>query len=309
MRHLTSLFDLTSAEVEEILALAHDLKRQTKSGSRTPHCGGRVITQVFEKPSLRTRVSFEAGISQLGGTSIFLSGKDAGLNGRETIEDISKVLGGYSDIIILRTFSQELIETVAKESGCAVINALSDDYHPCQALTDVMTMQEHLGEIKGKHLVYVGDGNNVAKSLALVCGHTGANLTVAAPDGYWLSEDFINLATKTFPNLELKQTNDPQAAVKTADAIYTDVWASMGQEAEKEKRAAEFEGFQIDTNLLDIAGDNVLFMHCLPARRGLEVSAEAMDDSRSVIFEQAENRMHLAKGLMLWLLRQNSGVS
>lgn len=306
MRHLTSLFDISSSEVHEILTLASEIKSETRSGVRTPHCAQRVIVQVFEKPSLRTRVSFEAGISQLGGTSIFLPGKDAGLNGRESIEDISKVLGGYSDIIILRTFSQQLIETVAEHSGSSVINALSDDYHPCQALTDVMTIQEHLGEIQGKHIVYVGDGNNVAKSLALVCGHTGASLTVAAPDGYWLSDDFVELARQTFPDLELSQTNDPQTAVQGADAIYTDVWASMGQEAEKEKRAAEFEGFQINTELLDIAGPDVLFMHCLPARRGLEVSDEAMDDSRSVIFDQAENRMHLAKGLMVWLLKQTS---
>lgn len=304
MRHLTSLFDLTTSEVTEILQLASSLKAETVAGERPAHCAGRIITQVFEKPSLRTRVSFEAGISQLGGTSIFLSGKEAGLHGRETLEDISRVLGGYSDIIILRTFSQKLIETVAEHAGCSVINALSDDYHPCQALTDVLTIQEQLGEIAGKHLVYVGDGNNVAKSLALACGHTGAKLTVAAPDGYWLNEEFIELTKQVFPGLQLLQTNDPQAAVENADVIYTDVWASMGQEAEKEKRAAEFADFQVNTELLDQAGPHVRLMHCLPARRGLEVTDEAMKDSRSIIFEQADNRMHLAKGLMLWLLRQ-----
>lgn len=304
MRHLTSLFDLTSSEVQEILELAKQLKKETKSGQRTPHCAGTVVTQVFEKPSLRTRVSFEAGISQLGGTSIFLSGSEAGLNGRETIEDIAKVLGGYSDIIILRTFSQTLIETVAQHCGCSVINALSDDYHPCQALTDVLTIEEHLGTAKDKRIVYVGDGNNVAKSLALVAGHVGAQLGVAAPDGYWLQPEFVELAENTFPNLKIEQTNDPLAAVSNADVIYTDVWASMGQEAEKEKREKEFAGFQVNKALLDAAGDDVLFMHCLPARRGLEVDEEAMNDSRSVIFDQAENRMHLAKGLMLWLLQQ-----
>ncbi len=305
MRHLTSLFDLTTAEVGEILKLANKLKAETKSGTRIAHCAGRVVVQVFEKPSLRTRVSFEAGISQLSGTSIFLSGKEAGLDGRETIEDISKVLGGYADIIILRTFSQELIETVAQHAGCAVINALSDDYHPCQALTDVMTIQEHLGGITGKNIVYVGDGNNVAKSLAIACGHLKANITVAAPDGYWLSDDFVIRVQKEFPALQLTQTKNPQEAAADADVIYTDVWASMGQEAEKEKRAAEFADFQVNQELLDAAGDNVLFMHCLPARRGLEVTEEAMDDPRSIVFDQAENRMHLAKGLMLWLLRQN----
>ncbi len=305
MRHLTSLFDVTTNEVQEILDLACKIKAETKSGTRTPYCAGRFITQVFEKPSLRTRVSFEAGISQMGGTSIFLPAEEAGLNGRETLEDISKVLGGYSDIIILRTFSQQLIETVAEYSGCSVINALSDDYHPCQALTDVMTINEHLGDAKGKNIVYVGDGNNVAKSLALVAGHVGANFTVAAPDGYWLSDDFIQQAKSEFPLLQLNQTIDPQAAVQGADVIYTDVWASMGQEAEKEKRAAEFAAFQVNTELLDAAGKDVLFLHCLPARRGLEVTDEAMNDPRSIVFDQAENRMHLAKGLMLWLLQQS----
>ncbi len=305
MRHLTSLFDLSSQEVQEILDLANELKAETKSGTRNPYCAGRVVTQVFEKPSLRTRVSFEAGISQLGGTSIFLSAKDAGLHGRETLEDISKVLGGYSDIIILRTFSQKLIETVAEHSGCSVINALSDDYHPCQALTDVMTINEHLGTAKGKNIVYVGDGNNVAKSLALAAGHVGANITIAAPEGYWLQEEFVQQATAEFPSLKLNQTNAPHAAVQGADVIYTDVWASMGQESEKEKRAAEFAAFQVNTELLDAAGKDVFFLHCLPARRGLEVTDEAMNDPRSIVFDQAENRMHLAKGLMLWLLRQN----
>lgn len=305
MRHLTSLFDFTTEEVQQVLQLAKELKAEVRSGKRTAYCAGRVVTQVFEKPSLRTRVSFEAGISQLGGTSIFLSGTEAGLNGRETLEDISRVLGGYSDIIILRTFSQALIETVAQHANCSVINALSDDYHPCQALTDVLTIEEQCGEVAGKQIVYVGDGNNVAKSLALACGHTAARLTVAAPDGYWLSDEFVATAQQVFPKLQLLQTNDPHAAVADADVIYTDVWASMGQEAEKEQRAADFADFQVNLELLNAAGPDARFMHCLPARRGLEVTAEAMDDPRSIVFEQAENRMHLAKGLMLWLLRQN----
>lgn len=308
MRHLTSLFDLTSPEVREILHLAAELKAETRAGERKPYCTGRIVTQVFEKPSLRTRVSFEAGISQLGGTGIFLTGAEAGLGGRETLEDISRVLGGYSDLIVLRTFSQQLIETVAQHAGCGVVNALSDDFHPCQALTDIMTLEEHRGDARNRHVVYVGDGNNVARSLALICGHVGARFTVAAPAGYWLDETFLQQAKSRFPQLELQQTTDPQAAVAGADVIYTDVWASMGQEAEKEQRARDFQGFQVDTALLDAAGPDALFMHCLPARRGLEVSAEAMEDSRSIIFDQAENRMHLAKGLILWLLQKNQVV-
>lgn len=304
MRHLTSLLELTSAEIRDILNLSAKLKQQTKKGKRSALCERKVLTQVFEKPSLRTRVSFEAGMNQLGGHSIFMTSKDAGFDGRETKEDIARVLGSYSDVIVLRTFSQELIETFARFAGCPVINGLSDDFHPCQALTDVLTIEELSGDIAGKHLVYVGDGNNVAKSLAVVCGQLGASLTVVAPKGYELPADFTELMKARFPKLVLRQSNDALQAVQNADVIYTDVWASMGQEAEKEKRNREFANFQVDTRLLDAAGPDVLFMHCLPARRGLEVSDEVMEDARSVVFPQAENRMHLAKGLIVWLLKQ-----
>ncbi|MEW4487382.1 ornithine carbamoyltransferase [Thalassoglobus sp. JC818] len=306
MKHLTSLFDVTSSEVLEILKIAADLKAETQSGKRQPLCAGKVLTQVFEKPSLRTRVSFEAGISQLGGTSIFLHGKEAGLQGREEILDIARVLGGYSDLIVLRTFSQQLIETVAKHAGCPVVNALSDDYHPCQALTDVMTILEHAGSIEGKEILFVGDGNNVAKSLALACGHVGAKFTLAAPEGYLLADEFIQRLQSQFPDLKFDQTTDPFAVVNRADVIYTDVWASMGQEEEKDQRSAAFANFQVNLELLDAAPGQALFMHCLPARRGLEVTEEVMNDSRSIVFEQAENRMHLAKGLIVWLLEHAS---
>jgi len=307
MRHLTSLLNLTSVEVREILSLSAKLKQQTKKGKRAALCERRVLTQVFEKPSLRTRVSFEAGMGQLGGQSIFMSSKEAGFEGRETKEDISRVLGSYSDVIVLRTFSQELIETFAQHAGCPVINGLSDDYHPCQALTDVLTIEELSGNIAGKRIVYVGDGNNVARSLAIACGHLGASLTVAAPVGYELPDEFVTMARSRFPKLALDQSHEPHDAVRKADVIYTDVWASMGQEAEKEKRTREFADFQVNTKLLETAGPQVLFMHCLPARRGLEVTEDVMDDPRSVVFQQAENRMHLAKGLIVWLLKHAEG--
>lgn len=309
MRHLTSLFDLTSAEVRDILTLAAQLKAEAAQGTRQPLCAGRVMTLVFEKPSLRTRVSFEAGMRQLGGSSLFLSAREAGLDGRETREDIARVLGGYSDVIVLRTFSQALIETFVECSGKPVINGLSDDFHPCQALADVMTIEEHFGSVRGKHLVYVGDGNNVARSLANVCGHTGMRFTIAAPQGYWLGNDFIQRAQSTFPGLKIHQTSDPLRAVQGADVIYTDVWASMGQESEKESRASIFSAFQVNEPLLDAAGPDVRFLHCLPARRGQEVSDEVMADPRSLVFPQAENRMHLSKGLVVWLLRQANLIS
>lgn len=305
MKHLISLFDLTSEEVREILDLAAQLKAQALTGHREQHCTGRFLTLVFEKPSLRTRVSFESGFAHLGGQSLFLNGKSAGLEGRETTEDIARVLGGYSDLIVLRTFSQQLIETFAAHAGCCIINGLSDEYHPCQALTDIMTLEEHCAGLEDRHIVYVGDGNNVARSLAVVCGHVGASLTIAAPQGYWLSDEFLCRVQSRFPHLTLTQTADPREAVANgADLVYTDVWASMGQEDEKDKRARDFADYQVNKALMDAAGEDALFMHCLPARRGLEVTAEVMDDPRSVVFEQAENRMHLAKGLMLWLLQQ-----
>ncbi len=302
MKHLLSLFDLSSGEVRELLDLSRQLKRECLSGQRRPLCAGKVLTQVFEKPSLRTRVSFEAAISQLGGRSIFLTAREAGFEGRETKEDIARVLGGYSDVIVLRTFSQALIETFQAHAGCPIVNGLSDDYHPCQALADFLTIEEVFGSSAGRKVVYVGDGNNVARSLALACGHLGADFVVAAPRGYWLKSDFLTAVRTRFPGLSITQTDDPVAAVEDAEVIYTDVWASMGQEDEKDKRAQEFAAYQVNTRLLDAAGGQVRFMHCLPARRGLEVTDEVMSDPRSIVFLQAENRMHLAKGLFVRLL-------
>jgi ornithine carbamoyltransferase len=302
MRHLATLLDLSTDEVRDILKLAASLKKQWQAGNRSNLCANKVLTQIFEKPSLRTRVSFEAAISQLGGRGIFLTSKEAGFDGRESKEDIARVVGGYSDIITLRTFSQELIETFQNHAGCPIINALSDDYHPCQALADILTLEEVAGDAAGKKIVYVGDGNNVARSLAIICGHMGAQFAIAAPRGYELSPGFVSEMQTRFPGLKLEQYHDVQAACEQADVIYTDVWASMGQESEKDRRAQDFSGFQITSALLDIAGPNVKFMHCLPARRGLEVDNTVMDDPRSIVFLQAENRMHLAKGLIVWLL-------
>lgn len=302
MQHLLTLFDLSADDVTAILDRAATLKAATQSGAREPLCAGLVMTQVFEKPSLRTRVSFAAAMSQLGGQSIFLTGKEAGLEGRESNEDIARVLGGYSDVIVLRTFAQSLIELFATHSGCHVINGLSDAFHPCQALTDLLTVREARGTLAGLHLAYVGDGNNVARSLAIACALTGMKFSIAAPEGYELEEDFIKKVVSKCPSASLEQHNDPFAAVAGADVVYTDVWASMGQEAEKDTRARTFASYQVNTKLLDAAGSDVIFMHCLPARRGQEVSAEVMEDRRSLVFEQAENRMHLAKGLIAWLL-------
>lgn len=309
MRHLTTLLELSSDDVRDILKLAARLKSNLKKGKRPSLCENMVLTQVFEKPSLRTRVSFEVAISQLGGRSIFLTSKDAGFEGRETKEDIAQVLGSYSDVITLRTFSQGLIEIFREYAGCPIINALSDDYHPCQALADIQTIEEVSGNAAGKTITYIGDGNNVAKSLAVACGHVGANFRIAAPKGFELPEPFVALLAEKFPELEVQQLNNAKKAAAGSDVIYTDVWASMGQETEKDERAKIFADFQVTSKLLDQAGPDVVFMHCLPARRGLEVDDGVMGDSRSVVFRQAENRMHLAKGLIVWLLDEGKKKS
>ena len=302
MRHLTSLLEVTAEEIGEILDLASSLKTAAVGGDRPPRLGGRVLTQIFEKPSLRTRASFDAAMAQLGGSSQFFSADDAGLGGRESVEDVARVISGYSDVLVLRTFSQETIERFAELSSCPVINALSDDRHPCQALTDLLTIRETFGDLAARRLVFVGDGNNVAKSLAIACGRAGLSMTLSAPDGYEFDNEFLELLAVAVPDADLVVETDPMAAVAEADVIYTDVWASMGQESEKSQRESAFSGHQVNARLMAAAPETCRFMHDLPARRGLEVTDEVIDGPQSVVFTQAENRMHLAKGLLLWLL-------
>lgn len=303
MRHLTSLFDLSTDHVCEILTLARELKSRLRRGERPQLLAGHVLTQVFEKPSLRTRLSFDAAIMQLGGSSIFLSGKDAGFEGREAVADVARVIGGYSDVIALRTYKQSLVEDFARWSGKPVINGLSNDCHPCQALADAQTIEEAFGSFSGLRVAYIGDGNNVAVSLAEVCGHLGMSLSIGTPPEYEFPRPFVERLKQRFPKMELLETNDPHEAAKQADVVYTDVWASMGQEDEKEARKKDFVGFQVDAALMKSANRKARFMHCLPARRGLEVTDEVIDGPQSLCFPQAENRMHLAKAALVWTLR------
>lgn len=302
MRHLRSLFDLQSDDVSEILRLAADLKTKFQAGDRPAILPGRVLAMVFEKPSLRTRNSFEAAMVHLGGGGIFMTSKDAGLNGRETLPDIARVLSSYSDAIALRTFSQKLIDDFASHASCPIINALSDDFHPCQALTDLMTIQEVFGKLAGLHMVYVGDGNNVAKSLALATGLTGMRLTVASPPGYELSREFLKQVQTHAPKAQVTVTNEVDKGVVSADIVYTDVWASMGQEGEADARRKLFAKYQVNAALMAKAPKDCRFMHDLPAHRGEEVTDEVIDGPQSIAFLQAENRMHLAKGLLAWLI-------
>jgi ornithine carbamoyltransferase len=302
MKHFDTLSRLSTRDLSEILRLATDVKAQFRAGQRPRLLAQRVMTLVFEKPSLRTRVSFEAAVAQLGGSSLFLTCADAGLNGRESIADVARVLGGYSDWIVMRTFSHRLVDEFVRSAGCPVINGLSDMGHPCQALSDLLTMQEVLGSLSGKTVVFVGDGNNVARSLARGTSLMGMKFVIASPPGYELSSDYLAKLKQDIPGADVTQTPEARVAVARADVVYTDVWASMGQEAEQEKRKQIFAPYQVNAALMGAAPKSARFMHCLPARRNMEVTDEVLDGPQSIAIPQAENRLHGARGILLWLL-------
>lgn len=301
MRHLLTLFDLTAAETLEILALAKDLKHKFELGERKPILAGKTLALLFEKPSLRTRVSFESGMTHLGGGSMLL-GEDVGWGKRETPKDFTSVLSELVDVIVCRAKSHSTVEELASFSSCPVINGLTDLFHPCQALADLLTLMEVRGALEGAHLAYVGDSNNVACSLAIACGQLGVKLSVGSPAGYEFDKRFLARLAREVGDSHLETTNDPAAAVKDADAVYADVWASMGQESEQDERAKAFAPFQVNSKLMSHAKKDAVFMHCLPARRGEEVTDEVIDSPQSVVVQQAANRMHAQKGLLVWLL-------
>ncbi|MBS0210610.1 MAG: ornithine carbamoyltransferase [Planctomycetes bacterium] len=302
MRHLITLADVTAAEIERVFSITADLKSKFEDGLREPLLPGRVMALLFEKPSLRTRVSFEAGITHLGGNSLFL-GEDVGWGGRESIADFARVLGEYADVIVVRAREHRKAEELAKYSGCSVINGLTDLEHPCQALADLFTLQELHGTLAGLTLAYVGDGNNVARSLARGCGKLGMRFVLAGPAEYHFDKKFLGQLKAESPQLDLTMTTDAKAAVRSAAAVYTDVWTSMGQEAEKEKRRQAFAPYQVNAALMKHAPtDAAYFMHCLPAQRGQEVTDEVIDGPASVVIQQAANRLHVQKGILVWLL-------
>jgi ornithine carbamoyltransferase len=301
MRHLIVPEDLSAAEVEAIFAVSRDLEEKYAAGRRDALLPGRVLALVFEKPSLRTRVSFEAAMTHLGGASLFL-GEDSGFaSSRESVADFGRVLGGYVDAIVCRSKRHETIEQLAEVAGVPVINGLSDLAHPCQALADLYTLRRELGRIKGLTLAFVGDGNNVARSLAVVCGLVGMRFVLAAPPGFQFDAPFRNHVRRILPAAEIEETTDPVAAVTAAAAVYTDVWASMGQERERAARQQSLAPYQVNEALMANCPDAV-FMHCLPARRGEEVTDGVIDGPKSVVLAQAANRMHVQKGLLAWLL-------
>jgi ornithine carbamoyltransferase len=302
IRHLLTLDTWTADEIEQVLSLSHELKRKAKFGERPPQLAGKMLAQIYDKPSLRTRVSFEAAMACLGGSSTFMTSKEAGLTGRESLPDVATVLSRMVDAIVIRTFSQQLIDQVASYAECPVINGLSDERHPCQALADLLTIREACGSFDGVRLVFVGDGNNVARSLAVACGKVGIELTLCAPDGYSFEQDFLSYLKDIVPRLKLNLTPDLDAATRNADFVYTDVWASMGQEKEAAARQQAFAAYQISDAVMAAAPSSCRFLHCLPAHRGDEVTDGVMDGPQSLVYDQAENRMHLAKGLLVTLI-------
>jgi ornithine carbamoyltransferase len=302
MRHFLNLWDLEPDELRHLLQEAIRLKADHQRGVRPSLLPGRVLGLVFEKPSLRTRASFESAMKQLGGSSLFLSNGDGAMGVRESVPDFARTLSQYVDAVVLRTFRHQTVEDFAAHSACPVINGLSDVSHPCQALADLMTVQEVFGDVRGRTLVFIGDGNNVARSVAIACGKLGARFILAAPQGYGFDEPFLQDYRKHCTAGELVQNGDPAHAVDKADVIYTDVWTSMGQEAEREHRLEKFQGYQVNAALLAQAPARARVMHCLPAHRGEEVTAEVLDGDRSIAFQQAGNRMHAQKALLKWLL-------
>ncbi len=303
-RDLLSLASLSSDEVYRILSRAMELKRLQRRGALHRPLEGKVVAMIFAKPSTRTRVSFETGLAQLGASPIYLSVGDLQLGRGESIEDTGRTLSRYVDAIVIRTFAQRDIEELARAASVPVINGLSDDFHPCQALADLLTILERKERLAGLNLAYVGDGNNVAHSLLLGAVKVGLNIAIASPAGYEPKSWIVDLALEDLKEVTHKVmiTNDPKEAVKDADVIYTDVWVSMGQEKKRRKRMAIFRPYQVNKDLLSLSKPDAIVMHCLPAHRGEEITADVMVDSRCVIFDQAENRLHVQKALLTLLM-------
>lgn len=303
MKHFLSISDHSTDELRHLLDVARKLKRQfSQVGYNEPLLRNKTLAMYFEKPSLRTRVSFAVAMTQLGGAGLLLRDEEIGLGRREAVQDVARVLAGMCDGIMARVFEQEKLTTLAKWSSVPVINALSDLSHPCQAMADLFTIEEHFGSLDGKVVVYVGDGNNVARSLAVACGKFGMRFVLASPPAYALDEREIDRIMAQVPDMDFETSHDPAEAVRDADVIYTDTWVSMGQEAEKQQRIRDFEGFQLDDELMSHAPGRAVVMHCLPAYRGLEISDSVLESKRSIVFPQAENRLHFQKGLLAVLM-------
>ena len=302
MPHFISIHDLTADQVESIFSLTADLKREPQRFASA--LAGKSLAMIFEKSSTRTRVSFEVGMTQLGGHALFLSSRDIQLGRGEPISDTAQVLSRYVDVIMARTFAHQTVLDLARFGSVPVINGLTDELHPCQGMADYFTLREVFGDLRGRKIAYVGDGNNVAHSLMFGAAKVGMDVAVATPPGFEPKPHYVELARQdaAAAGTALTVTHDPREAVAGASAIYTDVWASMGQEAEAEARRQAFAGWTVDTALMAHARPDAVFLHCLPAHRGEEVAAEVIDGPQSRVFDEAENRLHVQKAILLWLL-------
>ena len=298
-RHFLTLLDLEPTELDWVINRAIELKKMQHAGEIYEPLKNQVLGMIFEKSSTRTRISFEAGMTQFGGSAIFLSSRDTQLGRGEPIEDSARVMSRMVDAIMIRTFEHEIVEKFAQHSSVPVINALTDDYHPCQLLADMQTYVEHRGSIKGKTVTWVGDGNNMCHSYINAARQFDFKLNIACPEGFDPHQSLLDANAD-----RVQIIRDPKQAAINSDLIVTDVWASMGQEEEQQERMVKFADYQVNKELMDIANPDALFMHCLPAHRGEEVSAEVMDDVDSVVWDEAENRLHAQKALLEFLMHK-----
>lgn len=298
-----AIADFSPEELQSMLDLAVDLKKELKAGGNQPLLQGKVLGMIFQKPSLRTRVSFDMAMRQLGGDALYLSPNEIGLGQRESIADIARVMSGYVDAMMARVFDHEHVLELARWSDIPVINGLSDYNHPCQGMADALTIQEKFGRQKGLNVSFIGDGNNVAVSLMHICTKLGWNFTIASPEGYDLNPQAVDLAQKfaVVSGSKICQLRDPHEAVRNANVIYTDTWTSMGQEAETRVRMQIFPPYQVNAELVAEADSNVIVMHCLPAHRNQEITDEVADGPHSVLFPQAHNRLHAQKAILVRL--------
>jgi ornithine carbamoyltransferase len=304
MRHFISLADHSSDEIQAMLQTALQLKEEWKKGGNRPLLQGKTLAMVFQKPSLRTRVSFDMAMRHLGGDALYLSPNEIGLGTRESIADISRVLSRYVECIMARVFDHQHVVELARYASVPVINGLSDFNHPCQAMADALTILERFGRTEGLQVAFIGDGNNVAVSLLFACAHLGMSFRIASPEGYELPDPVFEQARQlaVSPDQQFQQLRDPRQAVRGAHVIYTDTWTSMGQEAEAAERERIFRPYQVNAQLVSAALPETIVMHCLPAHRGQEITDEVADGPHSVLFDQAENRMHAQKAILVHLL-------
>lgn len=299
MKHLLKMMDLSAEDINEILNLADQLKYEQKHGIPHNHLKGKTLGMIFEKASTRTRVSFETGMYQLGGYPLFLSANEMQIGRGEPVEDTARVLSRYLDGIMIRTFKQEEVEKLAEYGNIPIINGLTDYCHPCQVLADLLTVREYKNKLDGLNMCYIGDGNNMANSLIVGCLKAGMNVSVACPDGYHPDKTVMDFA-KDYSNFKL--TSVPKEAAADADVLFTDVWASMGQEGEAEKRKIAFNGYQINDDVMSVAHGDAMVLHCLPAHREEEITAKVFEEHANEIFDEAENRLHAQKAVMVKLM-------